>query len=418
MVRKAVVAGTIGNVMEWYDWSIYGLYAAIISKHFFPSQDPLASLLLTFAVFAVGFLMRPLGALFFGPYGDRVGRRKALSAAVIMMAVGTVMIGLVPTYEQIGIAAPILLVLARLIQGFSAGGEWGGSASFLVEYAPKGKRGLYGSWQQVSTGGGLLLGALVSTIFAFVLPSDILNSWGWRIPFLLGIVLGFVGLYLRLKIDDTPKFREAKEAQEIVKTPMKEIFTKHPKQFLQAVGFSIHWTITYYIFLTYMPTYINKVLNLSFSHALAANLIVLVFFMALIPFMGYFSDKFGRKPMLIGSCIGFIIFSYPVFLLIGNGGFLFVLLPQFILAIFLAMYSGPGPAALAELFPTRVRNSALSVGYNLGVALFGGTAPFIATYLISSTHNNLSPTFYVIAGSIITLLTLFTLKETHKNELD
>jgi MFS transporter, MHS family, proline/betaine transporter len=418
MLRKAVVAGSIGNVMEWYDWSIYGFYASIISKQFFPSVDPLASLLMTFAVFAVGFLMRPLGSLFFGPYGDRVGRRKALAAAVIMMAVGTVMIGLVPNYNQIGIAAPILLVVARLIQGFSAGGEWGGSTSFLVEYAPKNKRGLYGSWQQVSTGGGLLAGSLVSTIFSFAMSPETLNSWGWRIPFLIGILLGILGLYLRMKIDDTPKFKEAEVTHETVKTPLKEMFTKHPKQILKSIGFTMHWTVSYYIFLTYMPTYINKVLHLSFSFALAANLIVLVFFMCIVPFMGHLSDRFGRKPMLICSCLGFIVFAYPVFLLIGKGGFLFVLLPQFVFAIFEAMYSGAGPAALAELFPTRVRNSALSVGYNLGVALFGGTAPFIATYLISATHNNFSPTFYVIGCAVVSFFVLLTLRETNQDELD
>ncbi|UOF89002.1 metabolite/H+ symporter [Fodinisporobacter ferrooxydans] len=417
MIRKAVIAGSIGNVMEWYDWSIYGFYAAIISKQFFPSKDPLASLLLTFAVFAVGFIMRPLGSLFFGPYGDRVGRRKALAASVIMMAIGTVLIGIVPSYEQIGVAAPILLVVARLIQGFSAGGEWGGSTSFLVEYAPKTKRGLYGSWQQVSTGAGLFAGSLVSTIFSFSMSHETLNSWGWRIPFLLGIVLGFVGLYLRMKVDDTPMFKEAEGSHEIVKTPLKEMFAKHPKQILKSIGFTMHWTVSYYIFLAYLPTYINKVLHLSFSFALAANLIVLTFFMLIVPFMGHLSDRFGRKPLLICSCLGFILFSYPVFFLIGKGGFLFVLLPQFIFAIFEAMYSGTGPAALAELFPTRVRNSALSVGYNLGVALFGGTAPFIATYLISVTHNNFSPTYYVIGCAIVTFLVLLTLKETNKDDL-
>ncbi|MCQ6268370.1 MHS family MFS transporter [Fictibacillus sp. WQ 8-8] len=417
-VRKAVIAGAIGNVLEMYDWAIYGLYAAIISDQFFPASDATASLLLTFGVFAVGFIMRPLGALFFGPLGDRVGRKKALSISVIMMAVGTVLIGILPNYNQIGIAAPILLVLARFIQGFSAGGEWGGSTTFLVEYAPKTRRGFFGSFQQVSTAGGVLLAALVSLAFSLMMTPETLNAWGWRLPFLIGILPGLLGLYLRMRVDETPKFKEIEETQEHVKMPLKEIVTKYPIPFLKAIGFTIHWTVSYYIFINYMPAYMNKVLNLPFSTALAVNVTVLSFFIILIPIMGHLSDRIGRKPLLICSCLGFIVLSYPMFLLIGKEGILFVLLPQFILAIFESMYCGTGPTALAELFPTKVRNTALSVGYNLAVAVFGGTAPFMATYLISVTNSKVSPTYYLIGCSIVTLLVLFTLRETKNDELD
>ncbi|MDR7316612.1 metabolite/H+ symporter [Brevibacillus nitrificans] len=417
-IRKAVIAGAIGNVLEMYDWAIYGLYASIISNQFFPATDPTASLLLTFAVFAVGFIMRPLGSLYFGPLGDRVGRKKALSVSVIMMAIGTVLIGILPDYNQIGIAAPLLLVLARLIQGFSAGGEWGGSTTFLVEYAPKTKRGLYGSFQQVSTAGGVLLAALVSLAFSLAMTPETLESWGWRLPFIIGVVPGILGLYLRLKVDETPKFKEIEKVQEKVKMPLKEIVTKYPIPLLKSIGFTIHWTVSYYIFINYMPAYMNKVLNLPYSTALAVNVTVLVFFIMMIPIMGALSDRYGRKPLLIGSCLGFIVLSYPMFLLIGKEGILFVLLPQLVLAIFESMYSGTGPTALAELFPTKVRNTALSVGYNLAVAIFGGTAPFIATYMISVTESKISPTYYLIACSIVTLLVLLKLKETKSDNID
>lgn len=415
--RKAVIAGTFGNIMEWYDWAIYGYFAPIIGSLFFPASDPLASLLLTFAVFAIGFIMRPLGALIFGPYADRVGRKKALSLAVILMGGATFIIGLLPSYSQIGIAAPILLVIARLIQGLSAGGEWGSGTSFVVEYAPANRRGFFGSWQQFSTGGGLLLGSITATIFTTSFPQAALNAWAWRLPFLLGIVVGLIGLYLRLRIDETPKFQAVAKSEKVAKAPLMETLKKHPKEILMAMGFTVHWTVSYYFLLTYMPTYFTKIIKLPMDKALLSNVIVLIFFIAIIPLMGYLSDRFGRKPLLLASTIGFAILAYPLFSVMGKSGFAMIVAGQMILSVFIAAFSGPGPAAIAEIFPTEVRSSALSVGYNISVAVFGGTAPFISTYLISKTGNNLSPTYYVIACAVITTLTLFKLKETYKDQL-
>jgi MFS transporter, MHS family, proline/betaine transporter len=415
--RKAVVAGTFGNIMEWYDWAIYGYFAPVIGKLFFPSADPLASLLLTFAVFAIGFIMRPLGALIFGPYGDRVGRKKALSLAVILMGASTFIMGILPTYSQIGIAAPILLVLARLLQGLSAGGEWGSGTSFIVEYAPSNRRGFFGSWQQFSTGGGLLLGSITAALLTSAFAPDTLNAWAWRIPFVLGIVVGVIGLYLRLRIEETPKFQSVAKSEKVSKTPLIETFKKHPKEIFIAMGFTVHWTASYYLLLTYMPTYITKVMKLPMNLALISNVVVIIFFISIIPVMGYLSDRFGRKPLLLVSTIGFAILAYPLFSVMADAGLGMIILCQMILAVFIAAFSGPGPAAIAELFPTEVRASALSVGYNIAVAAFGGTAPFIATYLISATGNNLSPTYYVIACAIITTLVLFRIRETYRDEL-
>ncbi|MBA4494324.1 MFS transporter [Paenactinomyces guangxiensis] len=415
--KKAVIAGTFGNIMEWYDWAIYGYFAPVIGQLFFPATDALASLLLSFAVFAVGFIMRPLGALFFGPYSDRVGRKKALSLAVILMGISTFVMGILPTYEQIGILAPILLVIARLVQGLSAGGEWGSGTSFIVEYAPESKRGFYGSWQQFSTGAGLLVGSVVATVFTTIFSPQELSAWGWRIPFLLGIIVGIVGLYLRMRIDETPKYKEIAKDTKVSKKPLLDTLKNHPKEILIAIGFTIHWTVSYYLLLTYMPTYISKVVNLPMSLSLLSNVIVITFFISLVPVMGWLSDRLGRKPVLISSTIGFALLSYPLFSLIEHSSFVIILLSQMLLAIFEAAYSGPGPAAIAEVFPTKIRASALSVGYNISVAAFGGTAPFIATYLISATGDNTSPTYYVIACAVISMLVLFGIKETYKEPL-
>jgi MFS transporter, MHS family, proline/betaine transporter len=255
--KKAVTAGAIGNFVEWYDYSVYGFFATVIASQFFPSDDPVASLLATFAVFAVAFFMRPVGAFVFGHYGDTVGRRNTLAAAIILMGIATLTIGVLPSYAQIGVLAPILLVGARLLQGFSAGGEWSGSAAFMVEYAPENRRGLYGSWQQFSIVAGLLVGSGMGALLSVVLSEDALNAWGWRIPFILGMVVALVGLYLRLRIEDTPAFRIIEEKEEVTEAPVKESFTAHGGESITAIGFTVAWTVAYYILLTYMPTYVS-----------------------------------------------------------------------------------------------------------------------------------------------------------------
>ncbi|MEW6637038.1 MAG: metabolite/H+ symporter [Actinomycetota bacterium] len=415
--RRAVTAGAIGNFVEWYDFSVYGFFAAAIATQFFPSDDPVASLLATFAVFAVAFFMRPLGAFVFGHYGDRLGRRGALATAVIMMGVATMLIGVLPGYGQIGVLAPILLVFARLLQGFSAGGEWGGAASFMVEYAPSSKRGLYGSWQQFSIVAGLLTGSGMGGLLGLILSEEALNAWGWRIPFIFGAVLGAVGLYLRLRLEDTPEFRKIEAKHEVESAPVKQSLTTHRGAALTAIGFTMAWTVSYYILLTYMPTYVSSTLGLPLSQALISNAIGLVVLMVLIPFTGMLSDRIGRKPLLIGFSALIAVLTYPLFLLIGTQVLALIILGQVLFGVIISLFSGPGPAALVEMFPTNVRYSALGISYNLAVALFGGTAPFIATFLISRTGSNLSPTFYLIAAAVVTLIVVFRMKETYREPL-
>lgn len=415
--RKAVTAGAIGNFIEWYDFAVYGYFATIIATQFFPSENRVASLLATFAVFAVAFFMRPLGAFVFGSYGDRIGRRTTLAAAVILMGVSTLMIGVLPTYSQVGVLAPILLVVARLLQGFSAGGEWSGSAAFMVEYAPSDRRGLYGSWQQFSIVAGLLAGSLMGSLLGAVLSEDALNAWGWRVPFILGVLVGLVGLYLRLRLQDTPAFRALEQKEEVADAPLKESFTTHGGESFTAFGFTIAWTVSYYILLTYMPTYVSETLGLSLTSALTANAIGLVVLMALIPFTGALSDRIGRKPLLIAFSVLIALLSYPLFLLVSTGNFLFIVVGQVLFALIICLFSGPGPAALVEMFPTNVRYSALGVSYNLAVAAFGGTAPFVATFLIDRTGSNLAPGIYLIIAAVITLVFVARMRETYSEPL-
>jgi MFS transporter, MHS family, proline/betaine transporter len=415
--KKAVLVGTFGNIMEWYDWAVYGYFAPVISKLFFPAGDRIASLLLTFAVFAIGFVVRPLGALFFGSVSDRLGRKTSLMFTVFLMGLATFMIGVLPTYAQIGIWAPVLLILARLLQGLSAGGEWGSSTSFIVEYAPRGKRGLAGSWLEFGSGVSLLLGSLIAAGLNSTLSEQDLYSWGWRLPFIGGVLVGIVGWYLRVRMKDTPFFEGLKQADKVPERPLMDAFRKYPLQLLKTIGFTMHWTVSYYLLLTYMPTYLSEVLKLPFSTSLIVNSVMLAFFSLLIPLVGWLSDRYGRKPLLLGSSIGLAVTVYSLFHLMDDG-MIMLLVSQLLLAIFCALYNGPAPTTLAELFPTQVRASALSVGYNVAVATFGGTAPFIATYLVSLTHNPLAPTFYVIGSALVTTLVLLRIKETYQTELE
>ena len=415
--KRALIAGAIGNFMEWFDYAVYAFLASVIGTLFFPSEVPFASTLATFAVFAVGFFMRPLGGFVFGHFGDRYGRRSALSAAIILMAVSTLSIGLLPTAEQIGVLAPILLVVARLAQGLSVGGEYSGSAAFMVEYASEGRRAFFGSWLQASIAAGFLAGSLVATLLTASLSESALYAWGWRIPFIVGMLVGVVGLYMRLKMDDTPAFRALERTHEVEGSPLRESFLSYWKQGLVAVGFTLVFTVSYYTFLTYMPTYLSEVVGLPLSLALTAGSIGIAFHVLALPFLGMLSDRIGRKPVLIAASVGIAVLTYPAFLLMSGGNFLLIVLAQLLFGLLVAMYAAPAPAALVEMFPTKVRYSALGVSYNLAVAAFGGTAPFIGTFLVSRTGSDISPAFYVIVAGVITTLVLIGIRETYKEQL-
>ena len=409
--RKAIYAATIGNVMEWYDFGVFGYLAGSLALNFFPKDNPAAGLLNTFLVFGVGLVFRPLGGIVIGRLGDTRGRKPALVLTILLMAIGTVIIGLLPTYATIGVAAPALLLFARLLQGFSTGGEWGGATAFMAEWSEPGRRGFYTSFQQMSVAGGSLLGAGFAALLTSSIGSDAINDWGWRIPFLAGGLFGPIGLWLRREVDETPAYREV----------VTEGATAEASTFghaAKAFGFTVLWTVAFYVFLTYMPTYTRTQLHLSAAQSLWASVASLVALVVLVPVMGALSDRIGRKTLLLCSCALCFIIPIPAFYVLTQGyGFGVVVLIQIGFAVAISLFSGPGPAAIAEIFPTRGRSTWMSSSYALAVAIFGGFAPFISQWMIDATGSRMAPTAYVMAAAAISFLTILTLRETAHDPL-
>lgn len=409
--RRAVLAGSIGNMVEWYDFAVYGLFAVIIAANFFPNQDPTASLLSTFAVFAVAFFIRPLGAVFFGHLGDKYGRKNVLLMTVALMGASTIAIGLTPSYAAIGIAAPALLALFRLIQGFSAGGEWSGSSVYTVEYAPRNRRNLYGSWVQVSASAGTLVGSLTAAICGLLSSEEALRDWVWRIPFIIGGVIGVVGLVLRAKLEDTPEFRKAKSEPKPTKNPLGIVLRNYRSEGLIAIGITIAYSVSIYMFSTYLPTYIKTTTNVRLTDALLGNSLQLVVLMILIPFAAMLADKIGSRKLLIAFAVLMIVCVIPLFKLIAIGTIGSVILGQVLFAAIVSLIGGTAVTTTTRLFPIEVRYTGLGISYNIAVAAFGGTAPLISTWLIGTTGNPISPAFYVIFAALIAgLVAVFALK--------
>lgn len=403
----AVAAASIGNVLEWFDFAVYGFFAAAIGRNFFPTGDEATELLASFAAFGVGFLARPLGGIVIGRMGDVKGRKTSLLLTIFLMAAGTVMIGIVPTYASIGIAGPILILAARLLQGFSAGGEWGGSTAFIVEWSEPGRRGFYGSFQQVGVVTGVLMGSLMGALVNTVLTPQQAGSWGWRIPFLLGGAIGPVGLYMRRSIKETPAYRDSAHAASASADGAQSIGLA-----ARAAGFTILWTVAFYIYLNYMPTFTRIYAKLSSAQALWSNSIGLVVLLVAIPVMGHLSDRIGRKPFLLASCAALIALPYPVAKLFVSGPpFSVIIVVQILFGVIISLFSGPGPAAIAEIFPTRSRSTLMTTGYALATAVFGGFAPYIASWLIQKTGNPVSWVYYVMAAATVTGIVIYRLKE-------
>ncbi|MGD9844408.1 MAG: MFS transporter [Variibacter sp.] len=412
MLKRAIVSCAVGQIFEIYDFVVYGFMAAAIAKAFFPAADPVAALLSTFATFAVGFLFRPLGGLVIGSFGDRYGRRQALVLTISMMAIATGVMGLIPTYATIGILAPILLVICRAFQGFSTGGEWGGAAAFLVEYAPTKHRGFISSFQQAGTALGLLLGTLVAGLLTYFLDAEAFQSWGWRIPFLLGFVLGPIGHYLRTHVAETPAFTQTVATEAVAETPLREAFATQKGNLLVAFAFSISPCVIYWTFLVYMPTFAQQQLQISPSTTLFSTTFAGVVYLILAPIVGALSDRVGRKPLLYASFIGAALLGYPLFsYLVSARSVAALVIVQTVAAIILTLCAGVICAVLSEIFPTRIRYTALSIGYGLSVAIFGGFAALIATALIRYTGDPLAPAYYVIFGGVASLIATFFIVE-------
>lgn len=407
----------MGNCVEWFDFAVYGFLATYIGANFFPSDNPTASLLATFAVFGAAFFVRPLGGLVFGPIGDKLGRQRVLALVIILMSAASFAIGLLPTYATIGIWAPILLVFLRLLQGFSVGGEYGGAGSFVAEYSPDERRGYMVSWLMVSTLIGFLMGSVVVTALSALISEDAMTSWGWRIPFLIAGPLGIVGLYIRLRLEETPEFRALETTGEVAQAPLKEAFVENWRQILQVAGIAIIHNVGFYMVFTYMPTYFSTELGFGQTASFVSIVLAGLTGLVLVPPLGALSDRVGRKPLLLTACACFALLTYPLFVLMNTGNLVAAILAHLALAVIEAIFISTSIAVMTELFPTRVRYGGYSIGYNFSVAIFGGSAPFLATWLISVTGNPLSPAFYVIFAAVATLLTVLTVRETARTDL-
>jgi MFS transporter, MHS family, proline/betaine transporter len=416
--QRAVLSCIIGNFFELFDFAIYGFFAAAIGHTFFPSDDPVISVLKSFATYGVGFIMRPIGAVVVGAYGDRKGRKAALVVTIVFMACATGATGLIPGYQTIGLWAPVLLVLCRLLQGFSTGGEWGGATSFLVEYAPEGRRGFFGSWQQFSVGVGLLAGSAAASAITYSLAPDAVNAWGWRVPFVAGALIAPVGYYLRSKVSETPAFARTVETHTVSASPLRATFTTHRGAVASGFGLTIIWTVASYLFLTFMPTFAVQQLHMAPTAALLSNSLAILVYTILTPIMGAWSDRVGRKRLLLAAAGIYFVAGYPLFLLITvQGTFVALLCAQMVAAATLALFSGPAPALLCELYPTNIRYTSLSIGYNLAVMLFGGFAPFIATLLIQQTGNPIAPTYYLIVCALVSIVAIGRITDKYRERL-
>ena len=408
--RKVIAAGVTGNVLEWYDFAVYGFFAPIIGRLFFPSDDPTVSLIASFGAFAAGFLMRPIGGIIFGFIGDKIGRKRALVLSVLLMAIPSGMIGILPDHATIGVSAAVLMVLMRMLQGMAVGGEYTSSIVYLAEHAPSKRRGFFTSWTLVGAVGGILLGSGVGALLSNLLPAEAVSDWGWRIAFLSGIAVGVVGLLIRRHLPEMPKTESNDSANPII-----DAFRTEWRAVTQVIGINIFNAVGFYLMFVYAVTWLIKEVKVPRSDELDINSLSLAVLLVLVPVFGALSDKVGRKSLLLFGSGGAVLLGYPLIMLMHHVDFMMIMMGQIGFAILLAAYLSAIPATLTEMFPSRVRVSALSVGYNISLAIFGGTTPLVATWTIERSHDDLSIAWYLICGAAISFVFTVRLPETaHK----
>jgi MHS family proline/betaine transporter-like MFS transporter len=410
-VRRVIVGASIGNAVEWFDFAIYGFLATILAANFFPLDDPTAGLLKTFAIFAAAFFARPLGGFVFGPLGDRIGRQRVLAIVILVMSAATLTIGLLPTYASIGVAAPVLLLICRCIQGFSAGGEYGGGAVYLAECAPAARRGLVVTIMLWSGVLSFLAGSVTVTALQAAMSVETMTSWGWRIPFLLAAPLGVVGLFIRLRLDDSPEFTELRATRQVAKNPLREALKTSWPSILRVFGLFLVFNVGYYAVFAFVPNYLITPLGysrmqsfISLTAAIAVALVVLLPCAAL-------SDRIGRRPLLIAACVLFLVGAYPLFLMVNSNSFAAAVVAHCLLGAIVAIYMSAVVTAGVEMFATRVRSSGFSIGYNIASAGFGGTTPYVVTWLTIATANHMVPAYYLAVASVGSLVTVLLLRE-------
>ena len=409
---RQVVAAVIGNALEWYDFIVYGFLASIIARQFFPSDDEYASLLMALATFGVGFFMRPVGGVLLGMYADRKGRKAAMQLIIRLMTVSIAMIAFAPDYLAIGMAAPLLIVVARMLQGFATGGEYASATAFLVESAPAHHKGLYGSWQLVGQCLAVFGGAAMVALVTHLCSPAALDSWGWRIPFVLGLLIGPVGLWIRKHMEEPEAFIEARRQAKGRSPSLPQVLREHRRSLLVAMGLASGATVSFYVVLVNMPTFAHKSLGLPLDQVLLVQMLAVGLMTVVIPLAGALSDRFGRRPVLMAFTLAFFVMVYPLYVWVAAAPSLErLLVMQLLLCTAIGGFFGPAPTALAEQFPVEVRSTGVSVAYNVAVMVFGGFAPLIVTWLTQALGTPVAPSFYVLFAYLLTLLATYCLKD-------
>ena len=399
--KKAVVAASIGNGLEWFDVVVYGSFAVTISALFFPSNNATVSLLVGFGTFGISFLMRPLGGIIIGRYADRAGRKAGMMVSISLMFIGTVLIAFSPTAQMIGIAAAVILIFARLLQGFAAGGEFGTATAFLIEHAPN-RRAFYASWQVATQGVALLLAGIFGFVLNSYLSTQALNSWGWRVPFIFALLIGPVGFYIRAKMADTPEFLASTPS----KSPLKETLVDNIGRLLTIIGVVALGSVGIYIAL-FMPSYAITKLGMPAGAAFVSTLVFGVIMSIGSPFVGILADRFGPAKLMTIAAVGTVVLGIPMFVLLIHTPTLPTIIGiELVLGVLATLYFAPLPAIMSSMFPVQIRTTGLSLGYNIGVTVFGGFAPFILIYLIDKTGSLLVPGFYLAAIAALSFVSL------------
>lgn len=419
-MRRILIASLVGSSIEWFDYFLYGTVSALVfNQLFFVNEDPTIGLLLSYASFALAFFIRPFGGVIFSHIGDRIGRKKTLVLTLSLMGVATFGMGLLPTYQAVGIWAPILLITLRLVQGLGIGGEWGGALLLAVEYAPAEKRGLFGSIPQMGVTIGMLLGTVALSIMT-LLPENAFMTWGWRIPFIFSALLVFFGLWIRKGIDETPSFKKVKESGEVPKLPIVETLKNYWREVLIAVGAKVVETAPFYIFSTFVVSYATANLGFSRTATLTAVMIATIITTILIPIMGNLSDKIGRKKLFIGGTIGMALFAFPYFWLLQQKSVLLLIIATVIgLGVIWAPITAVLGTMFSEIFDAKIRYTGITLGYQIGAALAGGTAPLVATALLDRFNNSYVPVaLYIIFASVLSLAAIWAVKDRSNQKLD
>ena len=408
--RRVIAAGAIGNVLEWYDFAVYGYFAAAIGRAFFPGEDPVAQVLSAFGIFAVGFLMRPIGGAVIGVIGDRLGRRAALTFSVAAMAIPTFLVGVLPDYRTLGIAAPILLTLLRMVQGLSVGGEYTTSIIFIIEQSPPNRRAFVGALGCCGAVGGILLGSATGALLASVMSEQALESWGWRLPFLLGLVVGLAGVVLRRHVQEAPRKASAK-------SPLLDTMRNHGPLLGKLAALSVFNSVGFYLMFVYIVSWLQLADDIAPATALAINSTSMALMLPVMVLMGWLSDRYGRRPVMMGAAALGFVGALPFFWLMHQGQPGLILLGQFGFVLAVGAFIGGQPALMVEAVPAEIRCTAIALGYNVTLGILGGFSPLVATWLVHRTANDYSPAFMIMAAAAISFAAILKFDESHRLKL-